>query len=312
MEVWGGSEATSASVSMSGLDAWVYCAPFEQADAGGDVYYVSSCATGRIVRLLLADVSGHGAAVRETATCLRDLMRRCVNQLKQTTFVKSMNRQFVGLNSTGCFATAIVTTFFAPTRTLTLCNAGHPAPLLYRAASREWSLVRSSTRDRGDEIANIPLGIDDIADYEQFAIELDVGDLVICYSDSLIESHGGPSDDAPFLGEDGLLRVVRECRTIDPARPADVVPALLDRIRALNPSNLVADDSTVLLFRPNGTAPRPTLRQTLGAPYHFMVASIASLRHGDWRLPFPDFTLANVGGLMIPALNRLWRGRKTS
>ena len=49
MEVWGGSEAVNAAVTLSGLDAWIYSRPYgENAEAGGDVYYVSACATGRI------------------------------------------------------------------------------------------------------------------------------------------------------------------------------------------------------------------------------------------------------------------------
>src|SRR2546421_568934 len=83
MEVWGGNALTDNSVSMSGLDAWVYSKPYQDAAAGGDVYYVSSCATGRITRLLVADVSGHGSAVTATAAALRNLMRRYVNHLDQ-------------------------------------------------------------------------------------------------------------------------------------------------------------------------------------------------------------------------------------
>src|SRR6202051_94856 len=60
MEVWGGSQLTTRGVEMGGLDAWVYSRPFGDARRGGDVYYASSCATGRITRLLLADVAGHG------------------------------------------------------------------------------------------------------------------------------------------------------------------------------------------------------------------------------------------------------------
>ena len=67
MEVWGGSQLTSAGVEMGGLDVWVYSKPFGEAQRGGDVYYASSCATGRISRLLLADVSGHGTSVAATA-----------------------------------------------------------------------------------------------------------------------------------------------------------------------------------------------------------------------------------------------------
>src|SRR3954452_12956498 len=115
MEVWGGNDLVDANVSMSGLDAWVYSKPYKQAQAGGDVYYVSACATGRITRLLVADVSGHGANVRDTAVGLRDLMRRYVNHLDQAQFVRSMNQRFTSMSEAGCFATAVVTTFFAPT-----------------------------------------------------------------------------------------------------------------------------------------------------------------------------------------------------
>ena len=60
MEVWSGSQLTTQGVAFGGLDAWVYSKPFGGAKQGGDIYYASSCATGRITRLLLADVSGHG------------------------------------------------------------------------------------------------------------------------------------------------------------------------------------------------------------------------------------------------------------
>jgi Stage II sporulation protein E (SpoIIE) len=114
MEVWGGSQLTAQSVQFGGLDAWVYSKPFGKAHAGGDVYYASSCATGRISRLLLADVAGHGNAVATTAADLRTLMRRFVNRLDQNEFVRLLNQQFSILPRTGAFATAIVTTFFEP------------------------------------------------------------------------------------------------------------------------------------------------------------------------------------------------------
>src|SRR5262245_30279995 len=141
MEVWGGNTQVNNGVSMLGLDAWVYSKPYQSADAGGDVYYVSSCATGRIKRLLVANVSGHGNAVHDTASVLLTAMRRYVNHLDQRHFVRSMNKQFTEMSAAGCFATAVVTTFFGPTNYLTLCNAGHPSPLLYRAKTREWSLL---------------------------------------------------------------------------------------------------------------------------------------------------------------------------
>src|SRR4029077_15483753 len=46
MEVWGGSQLASSGVELGGLDLWVYRKPYGEAPRGGDVYYVSSCATG--------------------------------------------------------------------------------------------------------------------------------------------------------------------------------------------------------------------------------------------------------------------------
>ena len=88
MEVWGGSQLTSRCVEFGGLDTWVYSKPYGKAHAGGDIYYASSCATGRVSRLLLADVAGHGHTVAATAADLRTLMRRFVNRLDETEFVR--------------------------------------------------------------------------------------------------------------------------------------------------------------------------------------------------------------------------------
>src|SRR5262245_58445290 len=111
MEVWGGSQLTERGVEFTGLDAWVYSKPYGQSPRGGDVYYASSCATGRITRFLLADVAGHGGSVAPTAADLRLLMRRFVNRLDQTEFVRLINLQFGQLARQSVFATAIVTTY---------------------------------------------------------------------------------------------------------------------------------------------------------------------------------------------------------
>src|SRR5271155_1302195 len=108
MEVWGGSQLTSRSVALGGLDAAVFSKPYGAAQRGGDVYYASSCATGRITRLLLADVAGHGNAVAATAADLRTLMRRFVNRLDQIDFVRLLNQQFAALSKEGTYATALV------------------------------------------------------------------------------------------------------------------------------------------------------------------------------------------------------------
>lgn len=299
MEVWGGNALVDSAVSISGLDAWVYSKPYESAEAGGDVYYLSSCATGRITRLLVADVSGHGAAVNEIAGVLRNLMRRYVNHLDQRHFVRSMNKQFVTLSEAGCFATAVVLSFFGPTNYLTLCNAGHPTPLIYRAKTKTWGLLARKVGS-GNDIADIPLGIDDTTDYEQIAVQLAVDDLVICYSDSLIESK---DESGEMFGEEGLLKIASE---IQVTNPASVIPDLLAKIASRSPGNLLADDVTTLLFRPNSAGPRVGFLTRAFAPIRVLGASVRSLFPGGGPAPLPDFNLANLGGSMFGRLNRRW------
>jgi sigma-B regulation protein RsbU (phosphoserine phosphatase) len=312
MEVWGGNRAVESSVVMAGLDAWVYSKPYgENASEGGDVYYVSSCATGRITRLLVADVAGHGDAVGKVGTQLRTLMRRYVNYIDQTRFVADLNHEFGQLSTAGCFATAVVTTFYGPTGSLSLCNAGHPPPLVYRADARAWSFLEATNSvaqcspSESGNLSNIPLGILDLCDYEQFDVDLRFGDMVLCYTDCLPESKDRSGD---LLGEQRLLEVVRSIDVSDPAR---VIPNLLAAIAALHPSNLTEDDVTCLLFRPNGTSVDVPLRDRMMAPLRVM-RGVAGALVGKGPMPFPELTIANIGGAMLSPLGKLRRKGKGS
>ncbi|GAA5507435.1 hypothetical protein Rcae01_02891 [Novipirellula caenicola] len=258
MEVWGGNRATDRDIEAPGLRIWAYSRPYSGSASGGDVYYLSSCASGRISRMLLADVSGHGEAVSKIAIGLRDLMRRNVNYISQSRFVSGMNKQFAELNQDGEFATALVSTFFAPTRTYSLCNAGHPPPLLYRKASSDWSEL-SDRQERADVISDIPWGVCDQAAYFQHHIRLETGDMVLSYSDAVSESKDA---DGQQLGCDGVLRLVSE---LGVSNPADLIPALVRRIDEIDPRSLERDDTTLLLCEATGSA--TPLKNSLLAPF---------------------------------------------
>ena len=88
MEVWGGNRATERCFQLPGMSISLYSHPYGHDSSGGDVYYLSSCAAGRLTRLLLADVSGHGSTVSGIAIGLRDLMRKNINRIRQTRFVR--------------------------------------------------------------------------------------------------------------------------------------------------------------------------------------------------------------------------------
>lgn len=237
-----------------------------------------------------------------TAADLRTLMRRFVNRLDQAEFVRLLNQQFGALSTQGAYATAIVATFFAPSRRLMVCNAGHPRPLLYRAAQRHWSLLtHQETAGRAAAPQNLPLGMLDITEYEHFDVELESGDCLVTYTDALIESCDA---DGEMLGEAGLLRIVRLLGDVEPQK---LIETMLAEIAGRYPGNLSEDDVTVLAVRANGRDPGYSLREKLNA----LVRFAGSLLRAE-RPPLPDANLANIGGALLPALGRRWRARCSS
>ena len=261
MEVWGGNQAVDRGFETPGLRLWVHSRPFGDASGGGDVYYVSSCASGRITRLLIADVSGHGELVSRTAVGLRNLMRRNVNYIRQTQFVREMNQQFTSLSEQGGFATALVATFFAPNRRFSACNAGHPPPMVYRARQQAWSELTPLERPQAKPV-DTPLGILGEAEYQQRDVQLDVGDLVLSFTDAVTESSGR---DGVQLGQNGVLEMLRD---IDVADPAKIILRLVDQIRAVNAGNLQQDDTTLLLCQVTGSG--PSWKSSLLAPFRLL------------------------------------------
>jgi serine phosphatase RsbU (regulator of sigma subunit) len=256
MEIRGGNQAVETCTATPGLDLWLYSLPYEGDDHGGDVHYVSLCGGGIVTRVIVADVSGHGATVADVAHDLRTLMRRYINSKTQDRLVRELNRRFSELAAMRRFATAVVATYLATTRTLTISNAGHPRPLIYRASTGEWSLLADPDGDGGLAPANLPLGIDDASRYRRFTTELGERDLVLFYTDAVTEAGNA---EGGLLGEQGLLDLLRNCDPHDPAAIAQRMPAALDAYRGGKPAD---DDLTFLLLCCNaGPPPRLTIRQ---------------------------------------------------
>ena len=187
MEVWGGNQSIEKSFEAPGLDIYVHSRPYESSESGGgDIYYLTSCASGRISRLLLADVSGHGESVSDVAITLRDLLRANVNKISQLNFVSKMNDKFAAVAQDGLFATAVVATFFEPAKSLDLSIAGHPYPLYFRSEDKEW--VQLAPVDKQGGPSNLPLGVLQNSQYPQERISTRPGDMFLLYSDAFIES----------------------------------------------------------------------------------------------------------------------------
>ncbi|MCG8511350.1 MAG: serine/threonine-protein phosphatase [Rhodospirillales bacterium] len=285
-EVWGGNAAADAALELPGLRGWVLSKPYQGAESGGDVYYVSSCGTGRITRLMLADVMGHGEEAAEMARYLRSLMFRYLNHIEPHTLASQVNELFNARSADkGRFATAVILTFFSPTGEMTLCNAGHPPPMIFSAEQRGWSRLERKDETRGP--SDLPLGVDESGQYIARELTLDSGDVVLLYTDGLIEAK---DTSGRQLGVNGLLELLAEVE--DPlswGHPGDLmrgVTKLLDE----RGFELSEDDLSLAVLQ--------FVQPARGAGMLKKIAGtkslIAGLLRGD-GMPWPEMSWRNIG-----------------
>jgi serine phosphatase RsbU (regulator of sigma subunit) len=161
---------------LAGLEATVSYLPAESAvQVGGDWYHAQTLPDGQVV-LAVGDVAGHGL---EAANGMAHLRFALVAWLSigirdPGALLGHMNRLCGQLKITG---TAIVAVYDPARRTLSWARAGHMAPLLARAGAT----------DELSRPAGLLLGADDDATYPVATPGLQAGDLVLFYTDGLVE-----------------------------------------------------------------------------------------------------------------------------
>lgn len=298
-EVWGGNDEVLRAVSMPGLDAHVLSKPHAGDAAGGDMHYLSSCATGRIGRIMIADVAGHGEQVASLAIKLRGILRKNVNHVDQSRVMQQLNREFAAEQQQGGglarFATAIVATYWGPTSELDLTIAGHPPPLWYRAATQSWELVEARADDADD--ANVPLGILDATTYTRQRVKLGRGDLLVLYTDALMEA---TSKSGTTLGTRGLLALAQRLDIRDPAK---LTTALIERVREFVGGEL-DDDATIMVLTRNNIPPvEGSLSRGFATTVRLakeLVASVAGRAGFAW----PEARVDNLLGAYFERFNK--------
>lgn len=241
LEVCGGRGKSRQSFSRPGLDVCVESQATADVHAGGgELYFASSCASGRITRLLLADIAGDARLFSQLAAKLRDSIKRNVNRIQQARCIREMSGEIRAAADEGGFASTLVATYFAPSRTMTICNAGHPAPLVYRAAEGRWSILQLHAAPySGDEAPDIVAE----AEYQHAVVCLDEGDCVLLYSNALAE-RGSPS--GPVRGTQGVLQQAQQQGGLPPNRLARAL--LGDPANSHSPG-----DATVIVCRATRT-----------------------------------------------------------
>ncbi|MFD8595342.1 SpoIIE family protein phosphatase [Kitasatospora sp. NPDC059646] len=206
----------------AGLHAAVRYRPSSQQDRVGGDWYDITLLPDRTALLVVGDMAGHGVEAATGMVALRHALRGLAHTgAGPGRLLGWLNEAAEDL--TAATATAVCARYHPDTRTLDWARAGHLPPLLVRdGAARPLPVPHG-----------ILLGATDRADYAEARLALRPGDILVMYTDGLVERRD-QSVEEPLAH---LAQVLAE--------PAADLDALLDR--ALELSCADTDDDTCLI-----------------------------------------------------------------
>jgi len=202
-------------------------------DVGGDFYDFLSL-EGDALGLVVADVSGHNVAAALLQTATRATFRAAALQgASPAQMLATSNDSLMqDLERAGHFLTAWVARLDPQTGAVEFEGAGHPPALLLRAATGDVE------RLVGD---GLPVGVVPEAEYKLHTAELHPGDVLVVYTDGLLEAR---DDEHSQFGEERLIAALRACADGSADQVADW---LLAAVRGH--SAVQSDDRTLVALK---------------------------------------------------------------
>jgi sigma-B regulation protein RsbU (phosphoserine phosphatase) len=227
----------SGDTAFENLDFAAACVPAWQ--VGGDFYDVFSASDGRIA-IVLGDVSGKGLPASVVAGVLLGAVRASA-WIAGTSEHEASSRRLSELlrtrTSLDRFASLFWCYFEPASQLLRYVNAGHLPPILVRR-----NAVGEVEIERLTEGGPV-LGLLQKADYRQGRATLCPGDLLVLYSDGVVEAENASGEQ---FDEDRILSAVRENLN---GSPAEIRDEILRRVHAFLDKEQAQDDLTLIVAR---------------------------------------------------------------
>jgi sigma-B regulation protein RsbU (phosphoserine phosphatase) len=166
--------------------------------AGGDYYDVRPLGDGRW-GLFLADVSGHGVSAAVLMAVLHTLFHtHPAPAAPPGAVLRRANEHLVTVAPEGMFATAFYGIYNPADRTLRYSVAGHPMPRLRRGRKGVEALAPTG---------GLPLGILPDLPWEEAEVRLTPGDVLLLYTDGLVEGVNPSGEPFGYARIDEALRL---------------------------------------------------------------------------------------------------------
>jgi len=217
---------------VAGLDLAGYNLPCRT--VGGDYFDYLPYGDGKLA-LLVGDVAGKGMpAALLMASLQAHAQALTENGGDVRNVVAKLNKAVTSRSPGNRFVTFFLAVFDPSDSTLTYTNAGHNPPMLIRA---DGSIERLQE-------GGMVLGIFAGACFEQKTTRFDPGDILVLYSDGVVEACPANTEDE--FGEERLGRIVGANGALDLQR---IIERVMEDLRAWCGDGSYADDVTIMLAR---------------------------------------------------------------
>jgi serine phosphatase RsbU (regulator of sigma subunit) len=196
----------------------------------GDFFTIEEA--GGTVIIALGDVCGKGVAAGMWTPCLVGLVRaHAAVSSEPESIVTGVNREF-------CRMQAPLTSLFLArldpaTARLDYCRAGHPPALLLRAGDQLESLSEGG----------MLLGMSADASFATGSVDLRAGDVLLAYSDGIVESRNDADQ------EFGSERLEAQLRAAESGSASEILFSVLGAVQDFAAPHVLVDDTSLVVVR---------------------------------------------------------------
>ncbi len=203
-------------------------------ELGGDFYDFLPYGEGRLA-LALGDVSGKGTAAALYGSLAIGTVREIVvdRNCEPACMLALLNQRLHGARLDSRFIAMMFAVYDAPTRRLTLSNAGGPYPLLVR-----------NGRVEAIRLEGVPLGLLPETQYDETSADLQPGDIVLFASDGILESENAAQEE---FGQERLTTLLSGVSPKDSAQA--IAQKILEATDGHSVGNAPHDDRTLVVLR---------------------------------------------------------------
>jgi len=208
---------------------------------GGDYYDYIHLPNGRLA-VVLGDVAGKGVPAALLVAKLSSEVRYCLLTAPDPArAVGMLNDQMIRGGLGDRFVTLVAAVIDPVAHLVTVVNAGHMNPLVYRAATDAFGEAIST------DATGLPLGVMPGFEYESVTLDLDPGDAITAFTDGVTDAM---APDGSLFGNDAVTQYLSAGDDATPGvcRPKRAGDRLVQAVRAHADGRPQNDDIAVVCF----------------------------------------------------------------